>query len=643
MKKFISLFLCFAVIFCLSSCKNSEISGDNTASATISGTPNTETFKPDDIDYSKYDFLGRGEELIDEIEEKYKNYTVKYILEGETTTKFKLESLVNLMAYYDVNRSEKTVTVNIDTIEVRAHFDYTSFSAKSGDFAVIEFVTNLPTKFIASIGEQGSTKGETFHEGITPEGKDGIYKGKIKLTVPFVEAGSYYLNLSIDSGNAGFPFLLSIPFEIAEGEMSDNEYKLLFSGDWDLITAEGYKDSLTRLFYDSYPKLYARFGQGDEPKTITFSADKNYDGVAYCVGTMIVVSVDYANSNPKDIGFFSHEITHSVQQYDKLNYGDDAWWTENMANYGGFRYFHWANYEHIQVYSADDTSLQDWGYEPYGNNKWFFAYMDAKYPTVKGSDGKLKLGLIDSINMLIKNSKTMLNDNPYNTSSEFNKTVKDVTGFDCIEDLRLKFVEELKNKTWKFVGFKDYKDNFLTENLPNVEECKYPTISEPVHGNVTAASEEAFSGDNNLCKDATVTEYSGFVNNSERADYLIDGKRNTKWCSTGDTVSNLKYGLDGTLQWVVIDLGSEKSFNTYTVFNTKTVEAGYGNMTEWELLISNDNENWTSVDYQPNCNKNTASFNIGNQKARYLLLRIYNPDNNEAGTIRLYEFELYNK
>ena len=44
-----------------------------------------------------------------------------------------------------------------------------------------------------------------------------------------------------------------------------------------------------------------------------------------------------------------------------------------MANYGGFRYFHWSNPKYVQIYEATDTSLQDWGYQQYRNNKWFFA------------------------------------------------------------------------------------------------------------------------------------------------------------------------------------------------------------------------------------------------------------------------------
>ena len=107
--------------------------------------------------------------------------------------------------------------------------------------------------------------------------------------------------------------------------VSPSKYDILFTGDWNDVTVDGYLEELTKLFYNSYPRLYQRWGNGTEPTTITFKADKNYSGVAYCQGTTVCVSTKYANSHPTDIGFFSHEITHSVQQYSgKLNYGDDV-------------------------------------------------------------------------------------------------------------------------------------------------------------------------------------------------------------------------------------------------------------------------------------------------------------------------------
>lgn len=671
MKKWLSILLVALLIGSASACSNTSDDPDTTDAATttafnttapttpidpgiytptlddsvnFTGTVNPDPFVVEEgVDYTKYNFLGRGEELVASVEKTYADYTVSYTLNGRKTTANALYSLVNLMADYELDTSAKTLVVKIDTIDVRVRCDYSEITAASGDFVVIGFTTNLPTKFVVSIGEKGSTRGEVSQDDITPTGKKGIYTAKFKMTVPYVEAGQYYLNFSIDSGNAGYPYLMSVPFTITEGEHFNSDYKLIFAGDWDLVTAEGYQESLVRLFYNSYPRLYARWGDGSEPKTITFHADKGYDGVAYAQGTKVVVSVDYANSNPWDLGFFSHEITHSVQQYNnKLNYGGDAWWTENLANYGGFRYFHWSSAEYVQVYQATDTSLQDWGYQAYGNNKWFFAYMDSRYPTTQNEDGTWNYGLIDSINRLIKsNTGTQLNDDPYDTTSRFNQTVKAVTGLDCIESVRLQFVQELKDGTWNFTGFGDYIDNFITEDLPGVENPDYPEATAPIHGDKTANAQAAVTDGNNLCQNATVHSVSGQVNASEAGAMLIDGNAATKWCSTG--TNNPTYCLDGTVHWIVIDLGEKKSFNTYSILNTKSKEAGYGNMVEWEVLISDDAKNWTSVDYQPSCDQNSASFNIGEQSARYILLRVYNPDNGQAGTIRLYEFQLFNQ
>lgn len=92
---------------------------------------------------------------------------------------------------------------------------------------------------------------------------------------------------------------------------------------------------------------------------------------------------------------------------------------------------------------------------------------------------------------------------------------------------------------------------------------------------------------------------------------------------------------------VKIDLGSKKTFNTYTIYNTQSKE-NFANASEWEILVSEDGKTWTSVDYQNNNNNSVSSYNIGTQTARYVQIKIFNPGDS-AGTIRLYEFQLYNK
>ena len=458
------------------------------------------------------------------------------------------------------------------------------------------------------------------------------------------KVGSYrYYKLDVKAGYGSSVQLSEISLKGAY--ISPSKYDILFTGDWKDVTVDGYLEELTKLFYNSYPRLYQRWGNGTEPTTITFKADNNYDGVAYCQGTTVCVSTKYANSHPKDIGFFSHEITHSVQQYSgKLNYGDDvAWWTENMANYGGFRYFHWSNPKYVQVYEATDTSLQDWGYEQYGNNKWFFAYMDSKYPTRKNADGTLKYGLIDSINKLIKDNNTgsTYTDDPYNTTTPFNNVVKQITGYDCIESLRKRYVEELQQGTWTFKGFADYEDNWLTENIDGIPNPEYPMVGEKLHGNKTATQlNNTVTEGTNLCLGGKVYDCSGYTNDNENAQKLIDGDLNTKWCATSSNVTSGEYKLNGVKHWVKIDLGQEKEFNTYTLYNTRSKE-GFGNTTEWEVLVSNDGNEWTSVDYQPSNNSAVSSFNIGNQKARYIMIKIFTPDEG-VGTLRLYDFQLFN-
>lgn len=419
----------------------------------------------------------------------------------------------------------------------------------------------------------------------------------------------------------------------------ENEYEAIFTGDWDQVTATNYKKNLKDLFYQVYPRQYTRWGTGSEPKRMFIVADKGYDGVAYTMGNSIVISVDWMNSNPVGIGYFSHELTHAAQQYGNVTSSGSAWWVENMANYGGFRYYHWATEDNVQVYQASDTSLQDWGYQAYGNNKWFFAYMDAKYPTTKSSDGTVKLGLIDSINNMLKTNKgTKYDDNPKDTSTPWSKLVYQITGYDCIESLRLKYVEELKNGTWAFTGFRYYQDNWITEGIAGVDNPTYPMIGSKTHGSKKAAKlDTAVTSGTNLCSGASILHTSGQTNVNEAAEKLIDGNLDTKWCSRSSSEST----FNGVMHSVKIDLGSKKTFNTYTIYNTQSKE-NFANASEWEILVSEDGKTWTSVDYQNNNNNSVSSYNIGTQTARYVQIKIFNPGDS-AGTIRLYEFQLYNK
>ena len=575
-----------------------------------------------------------------------------------------VKKLGTVGAIVKADKTAKTADIEIHAVELKIQSSWKHVTAKAGSYLMFEFTTNIPLEFATTVTakEGGSSSSAAYkQDNISVTGSDGTYTGTAKCTVPYAEGSTMYINICLDS--SVMTPVLSIPVVITPMKYQ-SEFKLMFQGDWELVKREDYLSDLIDLFYNVYPRLYARFGQGDAsvPRTITFMADKNYDGVAYCAGTLVCVSTNYANSSPMDIGFFAHEITHSVQQYGgKLGYGGSSsykdpetgkvynvenWYTEFMADLGRFRYFHWGySSRFCKFYSMDDPAIRDFGYESYGQHNIFAAYLDDRYGTTKNEDGTLKLGLVDALNKLIKESKVVLQDNPYDPNIPFNKTVKEVTGLDCLEDVRLQFVKELDEGTWAFKGYRDYTDNFLTEDIPNIPNPEYP-MNEPVaKGDKTApVLETPVTEGTNIAKGATIVSASAKGSTRYPIANLFDGDLETLWQGAKVT-DDYKYELGGYKHEVVIDLGEAKKFDTYTLVNAGANSNNkINNTSEWEIFVSDDGKTWTSVDYQSGNKADIASVTVGDTSARYVKLRIFNTDSGaNVGTVRLYEFMLFDQ
>ncbi len=615
------------------------------------------------IDFSCYDYVGSGTKLVQTVQDKSHETYGKYASSGKIayyrvdhtnekepyrkTDRSGLTSQKCIGAKIVIDKKTGYLKIYYQGIDFQFQSDYSSVEGGTGSFLRVSFHTTVPMTMKVNIStKKGDTgDGKIRHNNIEPKLQaDGSYVGWGKMTIPYVEPGDYYINFVDNEGGKCYQ---TIPIKITQQDDPRNpDFHLQYSGDWDAITAKGYWDKLTNLFYNTYPRLYARWANGNEPRVITFIADPTYDGVAYAMGTTVTVGTDYANKNPSDIGFFSHEITHSVQQFN-FYYGDGAWFTENMANYGGFRYHHWADGNYIQLYKdANQNDLYNWNWGAYGDgSKWFFAYLDYRWPTTLDEDGNKVRGLLDTLVYEIKNGRLRgaNSDKATDPNNMFNKIVKEVTGYACIDDIRKEYAEEFKSKEWDFVGFGNYVDNFLTEDVPYVNNPIYPMVTEKDTGDKSAdLLETPVTEGENLLIGATIVRQSGQADESP-AQNLIDGDPTTKWASTIATTRDKTYSLDGTRQWVLIDLGEMKTFNTYTIVNTKSQEAGQPNVTEWAIAISNDGVNWTVADYQLDCDEAIASFNIGKQSARYILFRGYNCDNNRLGNIRLYDFQIYNQ
>lgn len=106
------------------------------------------------------------------------------------------------------------------------------------------------------------------------------------------------------------------------------------------ITIEGEVDDelapvagqLTKLFYESYPKLLKRFETAEKPAPRALRAVfVNGLGVpAQCAGNRIDVSTEWLRKNPGDVALLPHELTHAVQMYPR---GGPGWLTEGIADY----------------------------------------------------------------------------------------------------------------------------------------------------------------------------------------------------------------------------------------------------------------------------------------------------------------------
>ena len=610
---------------------------------------NQDEWGDDGTDYSLFSFMGTGADVKADIDKKYVGKALNYYLVGEDGNASEIKAIEVrkipvVGAEVRENSSSGAVDVYISSLDMKVMTEFESLTAKAGSYVMFDFTCNIPAAFTVVVGSTpDATSGAYTQDNISTSGSNGKYTGVAKCTVPYEKGSTLYINIYVNSSSAK-EVCASVPVTVTAAKY-ESEYSLWFQGDWELIKDQEYRKNLVDLFYNVYPRLYARFGTGAEPKSITFMADKNYDGVAYCAGTLICVSTAYANSNPSDIGFFAHEITHSVQQYGgKMEYTDGSWWTENMADHGRFRYFHWGySTDYVKFYEPTDTSIQDWGWQPYGNCNWFFAYLDYKYPTTLNGSGDKVLGLIDSIDKLIKENNTgaAYEDDPYKEGTPFNNVVKEITGLATMEEVRLQYVKELKDGTWAFTGFGNYVDNFVTEGLDGVPDPEYPMLEPVTPGDKTGEIlASPVTEGTNIAKGATIVEFSGEIG-SEVAANIVDGDLTTMWRSSSAVQDGYKYKLMGIQHEIVIDLGASKSFDTYTIVNAGSNGASVQNPASWEILVSDDGKNWTSVDYQTGQKLDVASVNVGEQNARYVMLRYYKSTQSSSDIVRLYEFMLF--
>lgn len=146
-------------------------------------------------------------------------------------------------------------------------------------------------------------------------------------------------------------------------------------------------------------------------------------------------------------------------------------------------------------------------------------------------------------------------------------------------------------------------------------------------------TEEEYKNIYNVVYQKKVLGYSGSTNYQEVPDKIIDGVTNPT--STSDKWCNVSAD-----NWVTFDLQSVYRIYSFKIFDGNAgPESGVDQIDSYQILLSEDNEHWTTVVDTYNRQKESVKTDyIAPMRARYVKLV---PHVN--GILRIWEFEVYGK
>lgn len=629
---------------------------------------------------TEYEFFGDAGTVAMSINNKYQNRKW-FILQADGTRKEssyqEVKKLGTIAAKVAKVADKNEITVK--EITLKAVPKYSEITAKAGSYIMFDFLSSADARFNVTVTAKAGEKAAIYQETDIPIEKkaDGSCVGLAKFTVPHTAGKTYYLNI-----NMGDTVMASVPIKTVQSDYPTDICQLWLEGCWDKVKDPDYLDKIIYEFYSCFPQILARFAvKGDEPTAITVYIEDT-EGVAWAAGNRIGIGLGWVNEQTthklSEIGFLSHELGHSAQQFaGKLNYGEDtqydlngdgkidykgeqvdgdeeweAWFTEQMASYAGLRYYHWGtDPDAVDLEKLTPEHNYYFNWTGYGNCGVFFAYVDWHYPTIdKNKNGKVdegERGVIDALYYKIKHTDKMLFDNPYDPNIPFNQTIFEATGgkYRNFPEIYEDFVADMKSGAWVFTGFSDYPDNWLSENIPGIENPVYPVYKKAVPGDVTGdaklqndvkADTVVLPEGENIAKGATVIQYSGKYNENEGVEALFDGDLETNWRALSSDRSGA-YVLMELWHGFVIDLGEVKTFDTYAMVNAGIARQDNFNTASWEILVSKDGKNFVSIDYQKDQAADAVTVEVGTQEARYIEVRIHKTNKTDSGIVRINE------
>lgn len=147
----------------------------------------------------------------------------------------------------------------------------------------------------------------------------------------------------------------------------------------------------------------------------------------------------------------------------------------------------------------------------------------------------------------------------------------------------------------------------------------------------SAAGSQAITGEN-LMKGARITGYSGFTNDKEKPEFMIDGDTDTKWCDVSQTPN-----------YVDFDLGEARTLKGWKMVNAGQEDHSYITNACFLQGKANANDEWTTLDLIDGNHANIIARPLNTEApVRYLRLLVTRPTQSVGGRdTRIYELEIY--
>lgn len=166
-----------------------------------------------------------------------------------------------------------------------------------------------------------------------------------------------------------------------------------------------------------------------------------------------------------------------------------------------------------------------------------------------------------------------------------------------------------------------------------VKENDYPLeLATPLYRTSIQEDNKTVKSKKDILEKSQIMAYSGYVNDSEKPEYIVDGDEATKWC-------------DVTLQpnYIDFDLGKEKTIKGWKIVNAGTENTSYITSSCFLQGKSDINEEWRTLDFISNNKRNSVSRTLKETaNVRYLRLLVTQPVQDPNGKdVRIYELEVY--